>query len=98
MAINQCAHFFNNPLLVHKRTVRKIAKYLASTSTYMDLPDGNQRLNICGVVYNNDIEKCTECYVDADFSGGWAQADADNAEKIISRTRYVITYAVCPVL
>ena len=32
------------------------------------------------------------------FSGGWSQLDADNAETIMSRTGYVITYAGCPVL
>ena len=29
------------------------------------------------------------------FAGGWSQEDADNAENIMSRTGYVITYAGC---
>ena len=39
MSIHQCAHFGNNPHLVHERAVRRIAKHLASTSTYVNLPD-----------------------------------------------------------
>ena len=80
--INVCTPvctFFNNPHLVHKCSVRHITKYLASTSTYVDLPDGNIRLTIRGVFYRSDIEKFIKCYVDANFSGGWAQEDADNA-------------------
>ena len=40
-----------------------------------------------------NIEKWIECYVDDEFSNGWAQADADDAEKFMLRTGYVITYA-----
>ena len=35
-------------------------------------------------------------FADANFSGGWAQSDADNAENVMSSTRYVITYTGCP--
>ena len=41
MSVHQCARFFNNPRLVHEISVRCIAKYLASTSTYVDLPSLN---------------------------------------------------------
>ena len=44
------------------------------------------------------IEKGIDCYVYAKFSGGWAQADVDNAENVMARTGYIITYAVCSVL
>ena len=33
-----------------------------------------------GVFYKTNKEKVVECYVDADFVGGWAQLDAENAE------------------
>ena len=64
----------------------------------MDLLDENWQLITCSVVYNRDIEKGTECYVDANFFCEWDQTDADNAENIMSCTGYLITYAVCPVL
>ena len=32
------------------------------------------------------------------ISGGWSQADANNAENSMSHTGYVINYSRCPVL
>ena len=92
MAVHQCARFCNNTCIVHERTIRCIAKYLASMSTYVDLPDVNWRLSARGVVYRPNIEKGIECYVYYEFSSGWSQADAHNAENVMSRTGYVITY------
>ena len=79
MAIYQCARFFNNPFLVHRHAVRHIAKYLASMSKYVYLPDIKQLLTTCGVFYRPDMEKIIDCYIYSDFYGGWAQSDADNA-------------------
>ena len=53
--------------LVHGCSAIRIANYLTSTSTYVDLPDGNQCFITRGVVYRPDIEKGIECYVDSDF-------------------------------
>ena len=64
---------------MHERAVIIIAKYPGSTSTYMDLSDTNLRLITHGIVYKPNIEKGIECYVDADFAGGWAQSDVHNA-------------------
>ena len=64
----------------------------------MDLPDENRRLPTRGVAYRNDIEKCIECYIYADFSSGWDQADYSNAENVMLHTGYVIMYVECPVL
>ncbi|KAL7550147.1 LOW QUALITY PROTEIN: hypothetical protein ACHAWF_013388 [Thalassiosira exigua] len=41
--------------------------------------------------------KGLECYVDTYFSGGWSQADANDADNIISRTVFIIMYANCPI-
>ena len=98
MTIHQCAQFFNNPRFVHEHAVRYIANYLASTSLYVYFPDGNRRLTTCRVVYRPNREKFIECSVDANFYGGWSQADADNAENVMFCMGYVITYAGCPVL
>ena len=53
---------------------------------------------MCGVIFRPDIEKFGNCYVDAGFSGGQAQSDADNVENFVLRTGYVIMYVGCPVL
>ena len=69
MSVHQCAHFYNNPHLVHERSFRLIAKYLVSTSTYVDLQDKNLQVTTHGAVYRPDIEKCIKFYVDANFTG-----------------------------
>ena len=99
MAVHQCAQFFKNPHLVHTQAFRHIPKYLASTSTYLDLPDSNHRLYTCGVVYRPDKEKYIKCYVYVEFYGGCNQAYNNNAENVISCSGYVSnSYAGFPVL
>ena len=39
-----------------------------------------------------------ECFVDADFEGGWNSLDADDPSTVLSRTGYVIRYMGCPIL
>ena len=97
MNLIQCARFYNNPCLVHECAVRRIEKYLASTSTYVNSLDDNRWLTKQGVVYSHNTEKYIGCYVEADFASGWAKSDADNEENFMSRMGYVITYAGCPV-
>ena len=83
MDIQKCAHFYNNPHLAQERVVRKIVKYLASTSTYMDPTHVNRWISTRGVFYKRDKEKGIECYVDVNLAGGWDQADYDNTENFI---------------
>ena len=58
MAVHQCARLPNNPQLIHERAVRKIDKYLSETATR-------------GIIYDPDTNQGIECYVDAEFAGGW---------------------------
>eukprot|EP00957_Ditylum_brightwellii_P077024 5853622-Ditylum_brightwellii.AAC.1 len=85
MAVHQCARFTNKPMLSHERAIRMLVKYLAGSADR-------------GVVYTPNPEKGIECYVNADFAGGWSKADADNPDNLLSRTGYIIYYAGCPVL
>ena len=85
MAVHQCVRFNNQPMLSHEQAIKRIAKYLKGTSDQ-------------GIVYNPDKTKVIECYVDADFAGGWSQADANNPENVMSSTGFAIYYAGCPVL
>ena len=71
-------------MLCHEKSVMRIGRYLLSTNTR-------------GIIYNPDKSIGLECYVDADFAGGWTQADAKNAENVLSRTGYSIMYAGCPI-
>jgi hypothetical protein len=38
-----------------------------------------------------------ECYVDADFVGGWNITTSIDADNVMSCTSFVITYANCPI-
>ncbi len=62
----------------------RIARYLGAT---------RER----GIIYKPDKSLGLECFVDADFAGGWSQADAANPDNVMSRTGFVIRYAGCPI-
>ena len=85
MAVHQAARFCTNPKLSHERAVSRIGKYLLGTKDK-------------GIIMKPDRSKGLECFVDADFAGGWNQNDATDADTVMSRTGYVIMYAGCPVL
>ena len=84
MASHQCARFVHDHKRSHERAMIRLVRYLKSTK---------QR----GIIYQPKPELGRECFVDADFAGGWTQADADNAEQVMSRTGFVIRYAGCPI-
>ena len=83
MAVHQTARFCIDPKLSHERAIQRIGKYLIGTFDK-------------GIIFKPDITKGIECFVDADFAGGWNQADAIDAGSVLSRTGYVIMYAGCP--
>ena len=84
MAVHQTARFSINPMLSHERAIQRIGKYLLGSKDK-------------GITFRPDPSKGLECFVDADFAGGWHKGDADNADAVMSRTGYVITYSGCPV-
>ena len=82
--VHQCARFSINPRRSHERAIVQIGRYLLTTRNR-------------GILYKPDKTKGLECYVDADFAGGWQKADADSACSVMSRTGYVLMYAGCPI-
>jgi hypothetical protein len=64
------------------------------------MPIGCYLCDTCerGIIYKVDKSKGIEVYFDADFVGGWRDADADNAENFLSKTGFVICYANCPLV
>jgi len=84
MAVHQTARFCKNPMLCHEKAIMILGRYLLHTSDR-------------GILYDTDISKGLECYVDADFAGGWASADADDADNVMSLTGFIIMYANCPI-
>ena len=85
MAVHQCARFNNMQMLSHERTVTRICRYLVT-------------IHDKGMHYKPDKKLGLQCYVYADFAGGWSQVDADNPENLMSRTGYVIMFVGCPIL
>ena len=83
MAVHQCARFNACPKLCHEKAIKYIARYLLSTHDK-------------GIHYKPDPTRGLECFVDADFAGGWASGEHTNPECVLSRTGFVIMYAGCP--
>ena len=49
------------------------------------------------MIYRPDITRGLECYVDADFAGGWKDGNDNSPESVLSCTGFVIMYAGCPI-
>ena len=71
-------------MLTHEKAIKRLGRYLYHKKRE-------------GIVYNPDITKGIECYVDVEFAGGWQQADSHKPDNILSRTGMVIMYANCPI-
>ena len=80
MAVHQVATFSNNPKASHNAAVKRIGKYLLSTEDK-------------GLTYEPDNSKGLEIFVDADFTGGFDKAVAEDSASVCSRTGFVIKYA-----
>ena len=84
MAVHQTARLFNDPKLCHEKAIMRIGRYLLHIINR-------------GIIFEPDKPKGLECYVDADFSSGWSQADANDADNVMSRTGFIIMYANCTI-
>jgi hypothetical protein len=84
MATHQLGWFCQDPRLSHEQAITHLGRYLAYTKDR-------------GIVYENDKSMGIECYVDADFAGGWNVTTSTNADNIMSYTGFVITYVNCPI-
>jgi hypothetical protein len=84
MATHQLAQICQNPRLTHEQVTTRLGRYLAHTKDR-------------GLVYEPDKSMGIECYVDADFAGGWNITTSTDADNVTSCTGFVITYAKCPI-
>ena len=84
-AVHQCARFSANPKLCHERAVKRIVRYLKGTRKD-------------GMILKPDSSKGIQCYVDADFAGGYTQATCSEPISVFSRTGFVIFYYGCPIV
>jgi hypothetical protein len=84
-AVHQCARFSANPKLSHERAVKRIVRYLKGTRDE-------------GLIIKPDATAGVQCFVDADFAGGYSQSTCDDPVSVFSRTGYCIFYLGCPVI
>ena len=84
MATHQCARFSNCVKLSHEQAVKRIGQYLLDTQEK-------------DIIYKPGISQGLECFIDADFTGGWKDGNHDKPASVLSRTGYVIMYAGCPI-
>ena len=80
MAVHQTARFCNKPMLTHEKAIKRLGRYLYHTKRE-------------GIVYNPDMAKGLEYYVDADFTGDWQQVDSHKPDNVLSKTGMIIMYA-----
>lgn len=84
MSVHQTARYCIDPRLSHEQAIMRIGRYLRHSRNR-------------GIIYKPDRTKGLECYVDADFAGGWKQDEPEDAGNLFSRMGYVIKYAGCPI-
>jgi hypothetical protein len=85
MALHQMARFSVNPMRSHELAIMCTGQYLCNDCK-------------CGIIYKVNKSKGIEVYVDADFAGGWSSADANDEDKVLLRTDFVICYVNCPLI
>ncbi len=84
MATHQLAQFCQDPRLSHEQATTSLGRHLAHTKDR-------------GITYDPDKSMGIECYVVADFAGGWNMTTSADADNVMSRTGFVITYANYPI-
>jgi len=84
MAMHQCACYSSSLKLSHERAVTRIGSYLIDTKSR-------------GIMCREDLSRGLECFVDADFAGGWNSEDPLNSKNLLSRIGFVITYQGIPI-
>ena len=67
------------------RAVKRIGRYLLGTKDR-------------GIAFRPNDAHGLECYVDANFAGGWDREKPDDPDNVLSRTGFVVFYAGCPLV
>ena len=70
--------------VIHEQAVKRIVRCLLDSRTK-------------GLVFRPDLSRGLECFVAADFAGGWNYGNHSSPKAVLSRTDFVIMFAGCPV-
>ena len=89
-ATHACARFSHNPKRSHEQAVKNIVKYLKGTK--------DRGMVIHTLDKNKHKKLRLDCWVDADFAGGFGVEDPRDPICAKSRTGYVLTLCDTPVM
>ena len=84
IAFHQCTRFSANSMLSYEWAVTRIGRYLIDTEDK-------------GLTYKVNKGKGLECFVNANFAGGWNPSNPLNSDNVLSRTEFVILHAGVPI-
>ena len=84
-ATHSDARFSANTEASHNKGVKRIIKYLKGTKEN-------------GLIMYLKTDKGLECFVDADFAGGWSTNKSDDPASLYSRSGYIIKYRNFPII
>jgi hypothetical protein len=84
-AVHHVAHFSHCPKKSHAQAIKRIIRYLIGTKEQ-------------GTIFNLDLNKGLNCYVDADFAGLWGHEDEQDPVSVKSRTGFTLTLFGCPII
>eukprot|EP00957_Ditylum_brightwellii_P150949 11494150-Ditylum_brightwellii.AAC.1 len=87
VAVHQCARFTHGTKRSHKKAILQIFKYLKGMKSE-------------GLIIKLNMKEMLQvnCFADADFAGFFSVDDPQDVTSVRSRTSYVLTFAVCPIL
>ena len=84
-AVHQCARVNHCPRKSHGEAIKRICQYLGGTQDK-------------GLLFKPSKKMELDLYVDADFAGLWGHEHDQDPMCVKSRTGYLITLGVCPVM
>lgn len=84
-AVHQVARFSHNPKKSHGQALKRIVRYLIETRDR-------------GLLFQPDLTKGLDCWVDADFCGLYGYEDEQDPVSVRSRTGFSLTLFGCPII
>ena len=82
---HQCARYTENPMEIHAKDIRWLARYLKGSRTK-------------GFIMEPDLTKGIEIFIDTDFAGNWDCNNSLNPDTARSRHGYIIKVHGCPIV
>ena len=89
--VHNCARFCNDSKHSHEQTPNRTVRHLLGITR-------KRKGKIQGIIYRPDKRNSDKVFVDAYFVGDWNKSLSGEPTYVMSRTRYIIFYAHCPII